>query len=308
MKKVDNSFASKSFWLSISFLVLAVVFGIYQETYYLSFVALYSIAVFSYIRRISLKWNDTMSKVSSFTFIVLFLSPAFVYLMINIIDNFVHLYPGILVVQGSKSDWISFSGSIIGGAMTLFAVVFTLQNERDNRRREKALSILPLLKCHFEQSTNYESASLMNLDKFSISNFSDNHAKNIKIIETTVSWLKPREPFSEEYVMIQNEDQSITQKELYISVLPRNENQTFKLRIKEPTDIVDIKRLRNHGYECVINVEFEYEDILGYNKYKHVYKLILEQKSRIHDVSIDNHQIPKYYFYNETNEFSIKEE
>jgi len=48
---------------------------------------------------------------------------------------------------GTISDWIGYSGSIIGGSMTMFALVFTIQNEDSKRRKDEQFRIMPIIEC-----------------------------------------------------------------------------------------------------------------------------------------------------------------
>lgn len=48
-------------------------------------------------------------------------------------------------IAGSIGDWISFSGSITGGSITMLAVYFTIVNESNNRKRDEEIRIMPYM-------------------------------------------------------------------------------------------------------------------------------------------------------------------
>lgn len=79
------------------------------------------------------------------TSIFIFLSPIIVYYIIFLIS---HLFPIELLNRiriGNAETWIGFAGSIIGGSMTMFAVVFTLFYESISKKKERALDSLPII-------------------------------------------------------------------------------------------------------------------------------------------------------------------
>lgn len=91
------------------------------------------------------------SKIYYFTILFIITAPLAIYS----VGLLIKLYELNLVKFGSSGDWIGFAGSIIGGAMTMFALIFTIQNEDkkriaqkaedDNRfKEEKASSYLPI--------------------------------------------------------------------------------------------------------------------------------------------------------------------
>jgi len=60
--------------------------------------------------------------------------------------------PFLPIKIGTISDWIGYSGSILGGSMTMLAVIFTLRfenakqvNEKNQRKYEMAIQSIPLL-------------------------------------------------------------------------------------------------------------------------------------------------------------------
>lgn len=99
---------------------------------------------------------------------------------------------------GSASDWISYSGSIIGGSMTMFALLFTINNEKTIREKEKSeranldridmgMKLMPLVKIVPSFSDKYECKTKCSYDgniihaNFKLKNTSTNHARDISI-------------------------------------------------------------------------------------------------------------------------------
>lgn len=81
-------------------------------------------------------------KIYFFTIFVLIASPLSIYIIVLLIGYF---KPSLIQV-GDASDWIGFAGSIIGGSMTMFALIFTIQNEDTKRKSEELLRIMPFIK------------------------------------------------------------------------------------------------------------------------------------------------------------------
>lgn len=62
-------------------------------------------------------------RIVKFTIFVLVNSPLIIYTIVLFFKTF----PNTLIKIGDASTWIGFAGSIIGGSMTMFAIIFTIQ-------------------------------------------------------------------------------------------------------------------------------------------------------------------------------------
>ena len=304
MEKKDTFYKRHLFEFSVGFLALSVIISYASKVFYLTVISIYFIFLLFYVRHISKKWEDTLVKISDFAFLVLLGSPALVYIFINLLDYSIKMWPGLLEIQGTKSDWISFSGSIIGGAMTLFAVVFTLQTERENRRHERVLSLLPLLEVKVKKLKTNDIYSLAQFRSLEIHNITENHAKNIRIKSADISWLKLIDGSYDTYDKLMQEDSYFLSDSIYISLLPgkSSKNIEFRFNTTENQDLESIAYVV--GNKCVLCLILSYEDVLGIGKYEHEYKLIL-------DLTFDHNRyglnekgniVPYYEYNDETNE------
>lgn len=124
-----------------------------------------------------------IDRVLSLSLIVIVASPIIVYLFLILASNLSLFYVRI----GGEDAWIGFAGSIIGGSLTMLALVFTLKQQDDIRKSDKTLSIMPILSIEPENGTGKD----FNIDvrKFVILNLSNNHAIDARIIGTRFSVL-----------------------------------------------------------------------------------------------------------------------
>lgn len=122
-----QKFEYKSFWL-ILFLIPIIY---------------YSIKIFDY----SFSKNDRdefdfiITRILTFALITLSISPLLVYT----ISLYFKINKSFIVKVGSISDWIQFSGSLIGGCLTLIAIAFTINYERGIRNLESKRQLQRLI-------------------------------------------------------------------------------------------------------------------------------------------------------------------
>lgn len=81
--------------------------------------------------------NDELDRVLKLTMFVLVVSPILVYLIITFFDLIVRGNDLYDFVQGDRNTWIGFAGSLIGGAMTMMALLFTIRFEEKKRKADK---------------------------------------------------------------------------------------------------------------------------------------------------------------------------
>lgn len=122
--------------------------------------------------------NKVLDRIFNFGIIVLVASPIIIYLLTLAFSA----YPDILIKSGSKDTWIGFAGSVIGGSMTVFVIIFTLRNEQNSRRaqkheakleRIKALMPIPNIRpiCDKSQKVGIKNGFL----EFELQNITKNH-------------------------------------------------------------------------------------------------------------------------------------
>ena len=146
------------------------------------------IVAFSYSLR-----HDENNRILYVALFVIISSPIATYVTILIVQ----LVKFMLVPVGDAKTWIGFSGSIVGGAMTLFAVIFTINHDqrardRENKRNEqlmideKSQRLMPVIEIYpLRENDELFSKKLYGEDGlnfiFVISNLSENHAREITI-------------------------------------------------------------------------------------------------------------------------------
>lgn len=129
--------------------------------------------------------HDQEYRIYYFTIFVVLTAPLSIYSL----GLFTQVYKLNIIQFGLSGDWIGFAGSIIGGAMTMFALIFTIQHETKIRKQEKIDLKRPYIDLDFERSkTNqkfikcYEAEE--NIELFlHVSNISNNIVRNFEIIK-----------------------------------------------------------------------------------------------------------------------------
>jgi|GEM_PF-5753886 len=92
----------------------------------ISFITILFLIIFLIIVIYDNRTKNLVEKVINFTFLTLFTSPLLVYSIVLIMK----LVKPTLEVIGTQSSWIGFFGSLIGGSLVMFALVFTMQHEK----------------------------------------------------------------------------------------------------------------------------------------------------------------------------------
>lgn len=73
-------------------------------------------------------FSSYLDNIYNFVVVILIVSPILAYSISVIIINLFKNYPqNQQFIVGAEDGWLSFMGSIISGAMTLFAVIFTIK-------------------------------------------------------------------------------------------------------------------------------------------------------------------------------------
>lgn len=129
------------FCLSVVMLLLSLIIG----DKYVGYVLIYLVFLWLTIYFLSKRNGEILDRISNFTLLILAISPVLVYLIVLVIDIVVLRFPTLFYVEGSKNAWIGFAGSIIGGAMTMFALVFTIQHNEKQHKKEFNLRIMPYI-------------------------------------------------------------------------------------------------------------------------------------------------------------------
>lgn len=200
-KKIDKVIEFvKNSWL---YFIFYFVIGLMQILVnilpkYSNFIQGFAVVIYMYflIKLIfSINESDYLDRVFKFTIIVIVNSPLLVYSIVL----FLRTIPGYFVHVSNSSTWIGFAGSIIGGSLTLFAVIFAFILEKKSREIELDKTQVPKLhidtKIKINNDNNYDESMFcygdnhnnaninLELELRNISNYS---AKNIKIVHSYI--------------------------------------------------------------------------------------------------------------------------
>lgn len=101
--------------------------------------------------------KSLLHKVTNFTLFTLVASPLIVYIIVLMMKT---ISPTLEII-GNQTAWISFYGSLIGGSLVMFALIFTMQNEETIRQDQKKYELekrkqelMPIIDFDFEINQN----------------------------------------------------------------------------------------------------------------------------------------------------------
>ncbi len=119
-------------------------------------------------------------------FFVFIVAPLTVYTIILFFKSHLTFLPEV----GNVSDWVGFSGSVLGGSITMMAVYLTLKSNRKNNDRRLSAELTPIIRCVLIDPDISEKNPIKvtnNKIHIYIHNTSDNHAL---IIKSTNSYIQ----------------------------------------------------------------------------------------------------------------------
>lgn len=155
---VKSSWLYFVFYLIMGFMqFLAKVFPNYNNIIQIITSILYMYFLIKLI--FGIKEVDYLDRVFKFTIIVVVNSPLLVYSIVL----FIRTIPDLFIKVSDSNTWIGFAGSIIGGSLTLFAVIFAFILDKDNRDLELDRTQTPKIKINplFSKSKNDESMNFI---------------------------------------------------------------------------------------------------------------------------------------------------
>jgi hypothetical protein len=176
---------------------------------------------------------------------------------------------------GSIDSWIQFSGSILGGTLTLFALAFTMNEQEKNREEDRKNELLPIIEVSLinritENEIKNSIFRLNDVWTLKIENVSDNPLRNIKLIESKFYMGNS----GKEIVILKNQftdlDKSLP------NIIPKNKTVLIELNL----NIYEIADIKPNYYKFIyLEFDFEYYDVLIKNKHNHLsrYTLVLNQ-------------------------------
>ncbi len=203
------------------------------------------------------------------TFIYVVCSTVLVYIIVYVIGHWLPEDLFNIVQVGNSQSWIGFAGSILGGSMTMFAVVFTIRFEGNKRKeqkknedlrdKEKKASIyLPILEFETTGETSFDSLELYleSVTNMPIRNFELVSVKCNNTLYSKNLFSMPLRSF-------------ISGKKNYDShPLTRSGHEKIKM-------VLDKSSIPDNFQTEVINLvlEFAYSDALQIKRYKHQVEL-----------------------------------
>jgi hypothetical protein len=207
------------------------------------------------------------------TVVIVVVSPVVTYLIALLCKDAI-----IVPHLGSVDAWIDYSGSIIGGSLTMFALIFTLQHERKASEERERQNIRPTLFCKIKNEVlegEYGQISLPNCVNdydfiyWEMSNVSSNVADHIRIIDqqTYIRRQDGDEEIDDE-LLFENKGISIMTVIVkdHISLEPQG---TVMLQTNFSLETLDDGTFKiGNAFDFVYAITVEYTDIKGLGVYK----------------------------------------
>lgn len=202
-------------------------------------------------------------RILKFTIFVLINSPLIIYTTVLFFKTF----PNILIKIGSASTWIGFAGSIIGGSMTMFAIIFSIQYQ-NKTEANKTIPFITVDQVGIEKDIEGTFSVTLDKDKndiligriiaiFKIKNHSNFIAKNIKLIKIVTynyeSYTNPNEAIVE----INQEYSSKNDLNLEFFYPDSEHDFSFLLEHRNPND----------SYKFILEFQIQFFDIFDENNY-----------------------------------------
>lgn len=202
-------------------------------------------------------------RILKFTIFVLINSPLIIYTIVL----FFRTFPNTLIKIGNASTWIGFAGSIIGGSMTMFAIIFSIQYQN----KIEANKTIPFITVDqigigkddegtFSITLEEESNDILIgpiIAAFKFKNPSNFIAKNIKLIKIVtynyISYSNPNDPIIEH-------NQEYNQKnDLNLEFFYADSEHDFSFLLEH--------RNPNDSYKFILEFQIQFFDIFDENKY-----------------------------------------
>ena len=211
--------------------------------------------------------NINLTVIGAAILIVLF-GTAGVYSVIFIITRNPERFDGAFV--GNSADWIAFSGSIIGGMMTMLAVIFTIQHEKLLRNQEKIDQLKPFIHIDFKMYENSHKYIFNDRDEFislylQINNISNNNLRDFRITQI-VRKSNLAEGIDDLLILEKISDNYLSSSESTIGLIKANSLYTLYLKFAYLEKSKTISKLSRQVY---LTITSEYYDVFGNGPYIH---------------------------------------
>jgi len=259
--------------------ILMFFLSCYIGELYIGYILIYLFFLWVTIFLLSRSNIEILDRIANFTIMVLLIAPVMVYLIILVIDILMTNFPSILYIEGSKNTWIGFTGSIIAGSMTMFAVAFTIYNENQKRREELSINSIPYInivqKDFIDSTTAVNCVSNFNPTlvnrcpypvALSLVNSSTHPARNVRFIKGSVileEYSNYKNPFPSKPIIVIDILKNLNDFLDMNQLLPANSTLNFD---------VELGLINNPGLLISVEIEIDYFDFLKISNLKTKYK------------------------------------
>lgn len=214
---------------------------------------------------------------------IMLLSAPMVYLLVLFVD---FMLKDAIPVEGSKDAWISFAGSIIGGATTMLALYFTIKFEYERMRVEKRKQLRPFVACapkfehSFAKTINRAYDSCMYPITIEVENISDNLVKDFRILsEVVLEYNTESKAYDLDNQSLLRNDETpygiwtVVLDDL-VMIKPHN---TFYLQTNFVINPYSVTRKKESNHSFQIELKYSYQDSLDLVEYVYAlsYELVL---------------------------------
>lgn len=234
---------------------------------------------------------------SIFLFVLVFTFLAYVF--INAIHHLAANYPALQQYAiGSIDTWIQFLGSLLGGSLTLIALILTFQYTDKQRNEEKTLNVMPIcIGSILDQ--NKTADQLRDICRFEIFNISNNLVKDFKIESFVVETFMNIDGShsTKSYIVDPKEFDKVS------NILPGGK----KIEIKPQIPTYEQITRDDHIEKAISKVVITYSDIFSLRQYTLHYSiefgLRIKTNSPYQYKTADEkiHFVKEYNFIKETN-------
>lgn len=215
---------------------------------------------------------------------IMLLSAPVVYTLVYFADS---ILKNVIPTEGSKDAWISFAGSIIGGATTMLALYFTIKFEHERMRAERRKQSRPFIVCtpkfehSFSKTINKAYDSCMYPISIEVENISDNLVKDFRVLSEMIF------EYNTESKAYDLDNQSLlrnnkTPYDIWTVVLddlvmikPHN---AFHLQTNFGINPYSVTRKKESSHSFQIELKYVYRDSLDLVEYTYIlsYELVLD--------------------------------
>lgn len=204
-------------------------------------------------------------RITKFTVFVLLNSPLLVYTIILFFKTF----PNVLIKVGDANTWIGFAGTIISGSLVMFALIFTLQNERKMKDHEFKLTNIPVIDFDLSKELDYEYKRSEVL-KFIIKNIGNNHIRNLKINKMIANvHYQSKENYYEKGITGSLEIDHFVDLKYGVSLIPQGKAHEICLRLNDPNGYLLLEDsnflvIDSHVsyWNVLVNCEFKFQSTI----------------------------------------------